>query len=354
MTELFQHPIATTEPYSRFFFLNPVGELSLVSSIHDALKAAEDGGYAWLDFCDPKNKDLQPLITELNIHPLSIEDCLNGEQLPKLDLFPHYSFMVFNILEFSSEELLAHELDLFIGKNFIISVTHRDSQNQPLLQGMEHLVERESQRVRNGTSFLLHLLIDTVVDRKFLAIDQIETKLDKDEDEILKGSPDYNLSRLLDSRRDLMTIRKSVFYEREVVSKLIRQDSPFIAEKSLVFFRDVYDHLSRYYEISESARDQVTSLMEIHLSLISNRMAETSNRTNASMRRLTLISSIFMPLTLISGIGGMSEYTMMVGQENWKIGYLVLLVFMVIVAMVNYSLLQRMERNLTKEESASG
>ena len=222
------------------------------------------------------------------------------------------------------------------------------------MQGVERLVERESQRVRNGPSFLLHLLIDTVVDRKFLAIDQIETKLDKDEDEILKGSPDYDLSRLLDSRRDLMTIRKSVFYEREVLSKLIRQDSPFIAEKSLVFFRDVYDHLSRYYEISETARDQVTSLMEIHLSLISNRMAETSNRTNASMRRLTLISSIFMPLTLISGIGGMSEYTMMVGQENWKIGYLVLLVFMVIVALVNYSLLQRMERNLTKDEPTSG
>jgi magnesium transporter len=83
-------------------------------------------------------------------------------------------------------------------------------------------------------------------------------------------------------------------------------------------------------------------------------MAAISNRTNASMRRLTLISSIFMPLTLISGIGGMSEYTMMVGQENWKIGYLVLLVFMVVVAMINYSLLQRMERNLAKDEPASG
>jgi len=134
-----------------------------------------------------------------------------------------------------------------------------------------------------------------------------------------------------------------------VLSKLIRQDSPFISEKSLVFFRDVYDHLSRYYEISETARDQVTSLMEIHLSLASNRMAETSNRTNAIMRRLTLISSIFMPLTLISGIGGMSEYTMMVGQENWRIGYLVLLVMMVVVAVINFLLLRRMERNLTRE-----
>ena len=350
MTELASPPIITKEPYSRFFYINPVGELSVVSSIHDAINAAHDGGYMWLDFCDPKNEDLEPLITELNIHPLSIEDSLNEEQLPKLDLFPNYSFMIFNIFEIASEEVLAHELDLAIGKNFVISITHRDSQNRPFMQGLERLAERESQKIRNGPSFLMHLIIDTVVDRKFLAIDRIETKLDSDEDEILKGSPDYDLARLLDSRRDLMTIRKSVFYEREVLSKLIRQDSPFVSEKSLVFFRDVYDHLSRYYEISETARDQVTSLMEIHLSLISNRMAATSNRTNAIMRRLTLISSIFMPLTLISGIGGMSEYTMMVGQENWKIGYFVLLALMVGVAIINFLLLRRMEQNLTKEE----
>jgi len=112
----------------------------------------------------------------------------------------------------------------------------------------------------------------------------------------------------------------------------------------------VYDHLSRYYELSETARDQVTSLMEIHLSLVSNRMAATSNRTNAIMRRLTLISSIFMPLTLISGIGGMSEYTMIVGQENWKIGYLLLMVLMIIVATINFLLLRRMERNLPGDE----
>ena len=350
MTESLLQPTPSKEPYSRFFYINPVGELSVVSSIHDALNATQDGGYMWLDYCDPKTEDLEPLITELNIHPLSIEDSLNEEQLPKLDLFPNYSFLILNIFDFSSEELLAKELDLAVGRNFVISITHRDRQRRPLMQGMERLVERERNKIQNGPSFLVHLITDSVVDRKFLAIDRIETKLDKDEDEILKGSPDYDLSRLLDSRRDLMTIRKSVFYEREVLSKLIRQDSPFIAEKSLVFFRDVYDHLSRYYELSETARDQVTSLMEIHLSLVSNRMAATSNRTNAIMRRLTLISSIFMPLTLISGIGGMSEYTMIVGQENWKIGYLLLMVLMIIVATINFLLLRRMERNLPGDE----
>ena len=350
MTELTQEHPSKSESFSRFFFINPVGELSYVPSITDAIKAAQDAGYLWLDYCDPTKDDLEPLISLFNIHPLSIEDCLNEEQLPKLDLFPNYSFMVFNVFETSPDGVLAHELNLAIGENFVISLTHRDSDNRPFMQGMERLVERETQKVRSGPSFLLHLLIDTVVDRKFLAIDRIETRLDGDEAEILKDSPDYDLSRLLDSRRDLMTIRKSVFYEREVLSKLIRQDSPFIAEKSLYFYRDVYDHLSRYYEISETARDQVTSLMEIHLSLVNNGMAATSNRTNAIMRRLTLISSIFMPLTLISGIGGMSEFTMMVGQENWKIGYIVLLVLMVVVAIINFLLLRRMEGKLTEND----
>ena len=138
-----------------------------------------------------------------------------------------------------------------------------------------------------------------------------------------------------------------------MVGKLIRKDSPFLVEKSLIYFRDVYDHLSKYYEIAETAREQVTNLMEIHLSLISNKMAESSNRTNAIMRRLTLITTIFMPLTLISGIGGMSEFTMMVGTMNWRTAYLILLIVMIVIGVVNYMLLLRMERQAEREFNKS-
>ena len=99
MAELTQEHPLSRQTYSRFFFINPVGELSYVPSITDAIKAAQNGGYLWLDYCDPTKDDLEPLISLFNIHPLSIEDCLNEEQLPKLDLFPNYSFMVFNIFE---------------------------------------------------------------------------------------------------------------------------------------------------------------------------------------------------------------------------------------------------------------
>ena len=337
-------------PLSRFFYIDESGKLSTISSMKDGLKAVDSGGYLWLDYCDPDLETLQPLMTALNIHPLSVEDALNEEQLPKLDLFPDYSFMVFNIFESIDSEVITHELDLFIGSNFLVSSTKRDKSGQPLLAGIERAVERERERIKNGTSLLLHLITDMVVDRKFQAIDQIEIKLDQDEDDILANTRDFDLSRLMDSRSSLMVIRKSVFYEREVISKLIRKDSKFVSDQSIIFFRDVYDHLSRYYEISETARDQVTSLMEIHLSMISNRMAKTSNRTNAIMRRLTLITTIFMPLTLISGIGGMSEFTLWVGEENFKIGYLVLFVVMILIAALNFTLLKRMESGLNEED----
>lgn len=351
MTENFDEskPSAHSLPQSRFFYIDAGGGLSSLSSLQDGLAAVSSGGYLWLDYCDPNLETLQPLISELKIHPLSIEDMLNEEQLPKLDLYPDYSFVIFNIFENTNVEVLTHELDLIIGPNFIISSTTRDKSGKPLLEEVERVVEREQERIKNGPSFLLHLIMDIVVDRKFHVIDEIEIKLDQDEDEILAASPDFDLSRLMDSRSSLMVIRKSVFYEREVVSKLLRQDSPFISNEAIIFFRDVYDHLSRYYEISETARDQVTSLMEIHLSIINNQMARTSNRTNAIMRRLTLITTIFMPLTLISGIGGMSEFTLFIGEKNFKVGYLILFVVMALIALLNYTFLKRMEREYNGE-----
>jgi len=306
-------------------------------------------GYVWADYVDPTAELLAELMPALGIHPLSIEDCLNGNQLPKLDLFPNYSFLIFNTFEETPEELLPHELDLFIGENFVVTAGFRREDNQPLLTGLRELLERQREVVKQGPSYLLHQVLDKTVDDKLSVIENIEEALEANEDAILAEPLEFDYSSLMQSRRALQVIRRSLFHEREVVNKLIRRDSPFITEKALVYFRDIYDHLSKYYEVAETAREQVTDLMEIHLSLINNSMAETANRTNAIMRRLTLITTIFMPLTLIAGIGGMSEFTMMVGQENWKIAYVVLLVVMAVIALVNYLLLMRMERDANED-----
>ncbi len=336
-------------PENRYFAITRSGALHKAAGLNDALLFAGDEGYIWLDYIDPSPESLAELGTSLGIHPLSIEDCLNGDQLPKLDLFPTYSFMTFSIFEPTSDGFQAHELDLFISKRFLITVSRREVNGTSVLSSMEASIEREMDTVRLGPSYLLHQVVDMIVDHKLMAVEGIEEKLDADEDAILRDAASFNLGSLMDSRRDLQVIRRSLFHERELIGKLIRKDSPFLAEKSLIYFRDVYDHLSKYYEIAETAREQVTNLMEIHLSLISNAMAESSNRTNAIMRRLTLITTIFMPLTLISGIGGMSEFTMMVGSTNWRTAYLILLIVMVIIAAINYVLLLKMENKAEQE-----
>ena len=117
-------------------------------------------------------------------------------------------------------------------------------------------------------------------------------------------------------RRDLLTLRKSLFHEREILVKICRRDSPYVSEKAIYHFRDIYDHLAKYFEMVEIYREMITSLMEMYLSMINNRMAEMANRTNATVRRLTLINTVFMPLTLLAGIGGMSEWSMMTGRPT--------------------------------------
>lgn len=121
-------------------------------------------------------------------------------------------------------------------------------------------------------------------------------------------------------------------------------DCPFIASSSIVQYRDIYDHLAKFFELAETFREIETSLMELYSSLLNNYMTKMSNATNVSVRRLTLIATIFMPLTLIASIGGMSEWTMMTGQENWKISYALFILGIGIIGVATYMFIRRMEK----------
>src|SRR5450756_2914380 len=154
----------------------------------------------------------------------------------------------------------------------------------------------------------------------------------------------FNPAEMIRLRRDLLSLRKSLFHEREILVKICRKDSPFISELAIYHFRDIYDHLTKFFETCEMNRDILTSLMEMFLSLINNRMADVANRTNMSVRRLTLITTVFMPLTLLAGVGGMSEWSMMTGPPNWRIAYPLFLLAMVVIGGANYYLLRRIER----------
>ncbi len=328
----------------RYFHIAKTGKLTPKGNLSDALTAFSKGGFLWLDYCEPDKADLEALSEPLNLHPLVIEDCVDENQIPKIEDYPKNSFILFNAFEYIDHTLHISEIDVVIGDNYLITVSGRDSTGQPVLKGIEHYVENDLENARQGPAYLLHVLLDRIVDQKFVSIEAIEEAIDESEDVILTDIDRFNPADLLHLRRNLVKLRKSLFHEREILVKICRKDCPYIPDKAILYYRDVYDHLVKFFELTESSRDIVTSLMEMHVSLINNRMTKAANNTNIAVRRLTFITTIFMPLTLLAGIGGMSEWSMMTGPENWKISYPLFLVAMAVIGIVNYCLLKWIEK----------
>ena len=190
-----------------------------------------------------------------------------------------------------------------------------------LIRDVERFIEMDIKNCRQGPAFLAHALLDHVVDKKFIVIENLEDDITMAKTSFLGDIEHFHPAQLLDLRRDLTLLRKSLFHEREILIKICRYDSRFIPNKAILLYRDIYDHLAKFFELTETDRDIIASLMEMYLSMLNNQMAKAANRTNTTVRRLTFITTIFMPLSLLAGIGGMSEWSMMTGPENWRIAY---------------------------------
>lgn len=337
-----------------FYHIPKTGKLDHVDSVTHALERRKLGGFIWLHYLEPVMEDLTPLIDQLGLHPLSVEDVFDMNQLPKIDDFPDNTFVLFNAFSHIAGTLNVQEIDLFLGADFLVSIDRASPDGKSYLEGIEEIVARDFDSVgRLGPAYIMHTILDLIVDRKFTAIEALEDELSAAEDSVLDRSPDFNLRSLQSIRRSLVTVRKCLFHEREIFVKICRKDCPLIPEKALFHYRDVYDHLTRFFELTETLRDIATSLMEIDISLRSNEMTRASNRTNASVRRLTFITTIFMPMTLLSGIGGMSEWSMMTGPDNWRIAYPLFLLAMVIIGSLSYLLLKRIvKHDESSKESA--
>jgi magnesium transporter len=311
--------------------------------MEEALSALNKGGYVWFDLLDPDREDLSSLIQPLNLHPLAIEDCLDEDQVPKIDDFPANTFILFNSFDYIDKTFIVDEINFFLGKNFLVSVNHCGEGKQNFSAQIDNAMARNMGNAREGPDFLLHVVLDYIVDEKFKAIEAMQEELDDAEEVILKSPTAFKPETLLHLRKSLLTLRKSLFHEREIMVRICRRDSPFITEKAIYHYRDIYDHLAKFFEAIEIYREMITSLMEMYLTIINNRMSQVANRTNQVVRRLTLINTIFMPLTLLAGIGGMSEWSMMTGPGHWRVAYPVFLILMVLIGVVNYFVLKWLE-----------
>ncbi|KZE25350.1 magnesium/cobalt transporter CorA [Crenobacter luteus] len=261
-----------------------------------------------------------------DLHPLVLEDILNARQRPKLEEYEHYLFFAARVLHYEegSERLFANQVYLIVGERFVISF-----QTRPLgvFGGVrERIKQRRGLLRERGASFLAYSLVDAVVDDYFGVLDGYTARVDATDASLLSGGRDQPvLKRIHRLKHDALKLRRALLPLREALLKLSANDMPFIGEETRVYLRDAYDHSLHLIESLESARDLVAGMMDIYLS-------QQSHRLNVQMRVLTVITIIFMPLTLIAGIYGMNFDNM--PELHWRYGYYGVLGLMALISVV--------------------
>lgn len=329
---------------TKFYHFPANGTFYGITGLENALEAVKEEGFVWFNFYKPSRNELNLLIEKLGIHPLSVEDCFDNKQVPKMEHFLNNSFIIFNSFMYMNKELFVDEIDIFISSKYLITVSGTNSADREPLNDLTGVLEAGKMNIKGGPDILMHRVLDYIVDEKYKAFDIMEDELEEAEETLIRDVQHFDPMQLLHIRKTLVGLRKSLFHEREILVKLSRMDCPFVTEKAIAQYRDVFDHLAKFFDLTETFREIETSLMELYSSLLNNHMNRLSNETNASMRRLTLIATIFMPLTLIAGIGGMSEWTMITGADNWKTSYPLFILGMIVIAAINFLLIKRLEK----------
>ena len=260
-----------------------------------------------------------------NLHPLLLEDVMNTSQKPKIEYYNDTN--VFVVLKMLNLDPQTHQLDvehvsLVLGKNYVISFQEQRTDDifAPILQRIQ--VSAGKTR-KNGADYLFFSLIDLIVDHYFLVLDTFGEKFEKLEDAIISQHNADPLKELYNLKRELNSMRKAVWPVREMIGTLLRDDSTLIKKNTLPYLRDLHDHAAQVIETIDSYREMLTGLMELHYSILSNRM-------NSVMKTLTIISAIFIPLSFIAGVYGMNFDNM--PELHWPNGYFYTLALMSVVA----------------------
>lgn len=259
-----------------------------------------------------------------DLHPLVLEDIMTTRQRPKVDEYEQYLFIV---LRFFSYDAVSHKIEdeqisLILDKNFILSFQEKPSTVFDTLK--DRLRQNKGIVRKQGADFLAYALIDTVVDHYFLLLDSIGSTIESLEDEIEGMTTHKSLAAIHHLRREIVFLRKSILPMREVINHLIRDDSLFISETTKFYLRDVFDHTIQVIESVDTCRDLSRGLLDVQLSHMSYRMNEV-------IKILTVVSTIFVPLTFITSFYGMNFDHM--PELHWRFGYLFAILLMLAVAL---------------------
>ena len=246
------------------------------------------------------------------LHPLVLEDILNTDQRPKMEDYGDYIYIVLKMLDQNnkSNEIVTEQISLILGPNFVFSFQERtgDTFNQ-----IRERIRNSKGRIRKmGADYLAYTLLDSIVDNYFIILEKLGEKIEFLEEELVTRPIPETLQAIHHLKREMIFLRKAVWPLREVIGNLERGEPPLVKETTRIYLRDVYDHTIQVIDTIETFRDMVSGMLDIYLSSVSNRL-------NAVMKVLTIIATIFMPLTFIAGIYGMNFKYM--PELEWYWGY---------------------------------
>lgn len=305
------------------FYLAPDGKLLdqlSMEQVRDFLATGE--GLLWLDMEDVTSEDAELLSNVFCFHPLAVADCVSKDiHPPKIDDFEHYLFIIVHGINYhiESEVVETTELALFVGKNYV--VTSHDIPMRSVSSTLDR-VRQDGRPMRRGVDFLAHDLIDALVDNFMPTIEEMDEKSDQLEAEVLHDPKRETLMSIMQLKRSILSLTRVILPQREIMNGLSRGDYPFISERAQIYYRNIYDHLVRIEMLTLGLRDMAESVLSTYLSSVSNRMNEV-------MKMLTLIATIFIPLTFVAGIYGMNFANM--PELEWRYGYFVILIVMAVI-----------------------
>ena len=264
----------------------------------------EDGlrhGVKWIDFIGvDQTKDLEELGKMFELHPLTLEDIANVGQRPKIEDMEEYMFLTLKMFRFDQNEdkIKEEQISLVLGEKFLISF-QEDEQSDDFTAVRERIVKGKGKIRKMKSDYLLYSIVDAIVDQYFVVLEHIEEKIEVLQDELMTNPTPATLPKIQYLKQELIALRKSIRPVREIINTLQKTDSDLIHDELGTYLRDVYDHTIQIIDTIETFRDIIAGSLDIYLSTISNRMNEV-------MKVLTIIGTIFIPLTFIVGVYGMN------------------------------------------------
>lgn len=302
--------------------------VTTVNEGEDRVAPPPEGVLRWIDLQKQDEAQLKVLAQHFQFHPLTLEDCCHFDQRPKLEGYGDYLFLVthgFRLTSSVSDPLETLELHTFLGRNYLVTV-----HLEPIV-GLDTVWNRlkgDGALFRRGTDFVSYLIADAIVDAFFPLVDDIAGQVEDIEDQVLSGNQKVEMSDIFRLKRLLVQLRKVLSPQRDVFALLAKRGDGRIEQQTAVYFRDVYDHVLRIHEWVEGTRDLLGNALDAYL-------WSASQRTNEIMKRLTLLSAIFMPLSFITGFWGQNFEGLPI-KSNWMMGGMLISCVVIPAAMIFY------------------